>query len=37
MADNTRSVLAHVLELAKDSVLDEALACDKTSQLLDLA
>ena len=37
MADNAGSVSARVLELAKDSVLDEALACKKTSQLLDLA
>ena len=29
MADNAGSVSARVLELAKDSVLDEALACKK--------
>ena len=37
MADDAGSVSARVLELAKDSILEEALACKKTSQLLDLA
>ena len=37
MADDAGSVSARVLELAKDSILDEALAGKKTSQLLDLA